>query len=206
MTDQRYPLHWPEGRPRTPPHRRESARFDTTFARARDEVVRQIELMCGYSWQLKETALIISTNLALRNDGLPLASQRKIDDPGVAVYFNYKKRPMCFACDRWDRIEDNMQAIAKTIDALRGIARWGTGDMLEAAFTGFTALPSPSTGDNRSWRSWLMFEEHARPSWEEVERAYRTIAAKAHPDRGGNDQWMAALNNARDQARKELGR
>jgi hypothetical protein len=49
---------------------------------------------------------------------------------------------MCFACDRWDSVADNVQAIRKTIEALRGIERWGTGDMVQRAFAGFVALPS----------------------------------------------------------------
>lgn len=47
MNETRYPLYWPEGRPRTSSWSRETARFETTFARARDEIVRQIELMVG---------------------------------------------------------------------------------------------------------------------------------------------------------------
>lgn len=86
---------------------------------------------------------VVSTNVALRRDGLPLASAKRVDDPGVAVYFLYKGKQTCFACDRWDKVEDNIYAVAKTIDAMRGIARWGTGDMLDAAFNGFTALPPP---------------------------------------------------------------
>jgi hypothetical protein len=55
---------------------------------------------------------------------------RARDDVGVAVYFSYRNQQRCFACDRWNRIQDNMQAISKTIEALRGIERWATGDNL----------------------------------------------------------------------------
>lgn len=201
MTETRYPLYWPEGRPRTAWHNRETARFETTFARARDEIVRQIELMVGrYAMQQRDAGLILSTNVALRNDGLPLAGKKAPEDPGVAVYFTYKKRRVAFACDRWKTVEDNMQAIAKTIDALRGIARWGTGDMLEAAFKGFEALPA----QRKSWREVLGLS--GTPTIAQVDASYRAAAMKAHPDRGGSDERMAALNEARDQAYKELGR
>ena len=140
-----FPLSWPAGRKRT--QYRERAKFDTTFARARDNIVREVGLLAGRYGP--DPQIVISTNIALRRDGLPLASQRQPDDPGVAVYFLYKKRQMSFACDRWEKIEHNMQAIAKTIEALRGIARWGTGDMLEAAFTGFTALPAPTAAGTK---------------------------------------------------------
>lgn len=97
---------------------REISKFKTTFARARDEVARQVDMLCG---NRKAANLVISTNIPLRKDGLPLANQRKLDDPGVAVYFTHKGKQMCFACDRWKTVEDNMQAVAKTIDAIRGI-------------------------------------------------------------------------------------
>lgn len=198
-----WPLYWPEGRPRTPQHARERARFDMSFARARDEVSRQVEFMTGkYSYQVKEAALIISTNLPLRRDGLPLASAKAPNDPGVAVYFNYRKKQVCFACDRWLRIEDNMQAIAKTIDALRGISRWGTGDMMEAAFRGFAALPSSVT---RSWRDVIGVGENER-DLAIVRGFYRSQASRLHPDRGGSDAAMSELNAAMRQAEQELGK
>lgn len=194
-----YPLYWPEDRPRTPAVRRESSRFDMSFARARDEVTRKIEFMTGkYSWMRNETGLIVSTNVALRRDGLPLASQRSPDDPGVAVYFNYKKKQMCFACDRWKKIEDNMQAIAKTIDALRGISRWGTGDMMEAAFKGFTALPGPSTG----WREVLGCPNAT--TLEQANEAYKRKRSEAHPDKGGAQGDFHKINQAWAQAELEL--
>ncbi len=206
-----YPLCWPVGRPRTDKWRRERARFDMSFARARDEIVRQIELMCGkYALARRETGLVISTNIALRRDGLPLASQRQPDDPGVAVYFTYKKRPMCFACDRWQRVEDNMQAIAKTIDALRGIARWGTGDMMEAAFTGFTALPAPGQTTARGWREVLGVEAmNPPPTLAFVTSAYKSLRSRHHPDKNPGDAGAAArfqeIMAAYEQACQELG-
>ena len=193
-----YPLTWPEGRPRTPSYNREHANFETTFARARDDIVAEVERLTG-TRRWGDSGVIISTNIALRRDGLPLANQRQPDDVGVAVYFTYKKQQRCFACDRWRKIEHNMRAIAKTIEALRGIARWGTGDMLEAAFTGFTALPAPAPDD---WRSIL-----GRPATlEEARQAYRRLAAQHHPDRAGGDAArMATVNQAWEAAQRELG-
>jgi len=52
---------------------------------------------------------------------------------------------MCLACDRWDKVQDNIYAIAMTIEPLRGIERWGSGSMVEQAFTGFFALPAPKS-------------------------------------------------------------
>lgn len=194
MTFEAYPLQWPSGRARTERWRRERAKFEVTFSRARDNIVAEIGRLAG---RYPDPQIVISTNVALRRDGLPLASQRVPQDPGVAVYFLYKKRQMSFACDRWEKIEHNMQAIAKTIEALRGIARWGTGNMLEAAFTGFTALPAP--GAKREWWEVLGVPRNSRR--EDVRAAYRRLASTAHPDRpGGSHERMAELNAAQDAA------
>lgn len=178
-----YPLTWPPGRPRA--RSRDDSNFRTTPGKAyqgvRDEVAR-----------LGGSGLIISTNVPLRRDGMPMANGRPNGDPGVAVYFTYKKKPMCFACDRWWRVEDNARAIAKTIEALRGIARWGTGDMIEQAFTGFVALPAPE----QPWQTLGL--DSSRPTREQVEDAYRRLAMKHHPDRGGDVSEMARINAARD--------
>lgn len=194
MTTEAYPLQWPHGRKRTDHWQREQAKFDVSFARARDNIVAEVKLLAGGRWG-PDPMTVISSNVALRRDGLPLANQRNPDDPGVAVFFLYKKRQMSFACDRWQKVEHNMQAIAKTIEALRGIARWGTGDMLEAAFTGFMALPAP--GAAREWWEVLGVPRHG--TRDDITEAYRRLASINHPDRGGSASTMAAINAARAQ-------
>lgn len=198
MSETAYPLYWPEGRKRTKYHDRENAKFDVSFARARDNIVAEVTRLAG---RYPDPHIVVSTNIALRRDGVPLAGQRAPEDPGVAVYFTYKKRQMSFACDRWKKIEHNMQAIAKTIEALRGIARWGTGDMLEAAFTGFTALPAPTGEASTLWWDVLGIPRNAGP--DAVREAFRRLASAHHPDRGGSPEMMSRLNLARDQALAE---
>lgn len=201
MSAEAYPLQWPAGRKRTERYAREHAKFDVSLARARDNITAEVKLLCGGRWAT-DPQIVISTNLNLRRDGLPLANQRAPDDPGVAVYFLYKKRQMSFACDRWLKVEHNMQAIAKTIEALRGIARWGTGDMLEAAFTGFAALPPP--GAPKTWREVLGVHPDER-DMAVVRRFYKLAASVHHPDKGGSHEVMAELNVALARAEKELG-
>lgn len=194
-----WPLAWPSGRKRTSNWDRERAKFEVTFARARDNVIQEVTRLAG---RYPDPEIIISTNIALRRDGYPLANQRQPEDTGVAVYFTYKKRPMSFACDRWQKIEHNMQAIAKTIEALRGIARWGTGDMLEAAFTGFTALPAPNAG--RPWREVMIFAD-STPTREQLEQRWRDLRSSRHPDKGGTAAAFAELQAAYEDAKGALG-
>lgn len=191
-----YPLCWPVGKGRTASWKRERSNFGTQKGRISPGRVTD-ELLQEILHRLYGKDLIISTNIRLRLDGMPYADQRKVDDPGVAVYFTYKNKPMCFACDRWIDIHDNLWAIAKTIDALRGIARWGSGDMLEAAFTGFVALPKPDKG-RKWWQVLELASEHQSEAT--VEEAYRRLAMKHHPDRqGGSSAKMAEINVARSE-------
>jgi hypothetical protein len=184
-----YPLCWPVGRPRTQYPKR--SRFETTFSLARDCLMQEIRMLGG-----KDP--VLSTNIPLRRDGLPLANHRMPHDLGVAVYFTYRGRQMCFACDQWDRIQDNIHATRKTIEALRGIARWGTGDMMERAFTGFEALPAPGAHAKRQW--WQVLGVSPQATAEEIKTAYRKQAMACHPDHGGNEALMAEVNAAYSEA------
>lgn len=185
---QAYPLQWPDGVPRTAPHKRQAASFVASIATATDDVLGEVRRMGG-------THPVISANLNLRNDGLPYANQRQPLDAGVAVYFIRGGRQMVFACDRWSKAEHNLRAIAKTIDALRGIERWGSAEMMDRAFTGFEALPAPE-----QW--WQVLNVQPNASASEVDAAYRRAARTAHPDQGGSDAAMARVNSAREAARK----
>lgn len=188
MTVDAFPLCWPKGWPRT--KRPETARFATSFATARDMLMEELRLMGARN-------IVLSTNIALRRDGLPYASQKQPDDAGVAVYFEYKQRSMTFACDRWRKVEDNTQAIRKTIEALRGIERWGASDMMERAFTGFQALPSSASNAAGAW--WVVLEVDHNASPDNVRAAYQRRRKQTHPDHGGTADQFSAVQRAWEQ-------
>ncbi len=187
-----YPLTWPDGWKRVPYRTR--SRFEVSgFGKARDFLLAEIKRMGG-------TGVILSTNIALRNDGLPYANTREPNDPGVAVYFQHKKREMCFACDAFKTVRENAYSIGKTIEALRGIERWGASDMMERAFRGFAALTATSHED---WPTVL--ECHVNADVETINAHYRARARTAHPDAGGSHAAMSRLNQARDAALAAMG-
>lgn len=198
QNEQAYPLQWPDGRTRT--SSRSRARFGRSGApipvvRARLAVLEEIRRLGGRD-------VVISSNVRTRLDGLPYADAKPDGgDPAVAVYFLYQKQRVAFACDRWDRLADNLWSIAKSIEAIRGLERWGTGEMVAAALKGYRALPPPQ----KPWRMVFGYGAETRPLLADVEKRYRTNAATLHPDRpGGDASRMAELNAARDDARAEL--
>ena len=184
MTDRRFPLNWPTGWPRTAQHKRRPGPFKVPPGQARDELIDELS-------RLGARDIIISTDQPLNRDGTPSMARRIISDPGVAVYFNRKDREVVLACDQYDELHDNMRAIGKTAEAMRGIERWGASELLDRAFTGFEALPAPE-----QW--WQVLGTSQQADLREIERAYREQAKTAHPDRGGTDAAMARLNAARD--------
>lgn len=195
---QAYPLAWPEGWKRTAPGQRERARFgkagryqgyDTNkrWVPSRDLTIEE-----GTLRVLKELRTfgvqpgdsIISTNLKLRLDGFPRSDQRKPEDPGVAVYWQRPedKTHKVMAIDRYDTVQDNLAAIAATMDAMRAIERHGGAAILERAFTGFVALPAPGQTARRPWRDILGVPDTDK-RLTTAEAQYKVLRSRYHPDK-----------------------
>lgn len=215
MTDNitRYPLSWPAGWSRIPSHQRKRAAFHqrkTAYGSQRPDgsrsswtqkdalsVGQALTRLEGELSRLGAAAIVISSNMRVRQDGLPYSQQAKnLDDPGVAVYFRLKGAPRALACDKWTSAADNIAAIAGHINAIRAVDRYGVGT-LEQAFAGYAALP-PSAVD---W--WLVLDVSRMATTEQVEEAFRMKARAAHPDAGGRHEDMARLSEARMLFRKE---
>jgi hypothetical protein len=201
MLIEKFPLQWPVAYHRT--KWPEYSRFgNQSFAKCRDEIFKQLCLMLDY---YDKKTIVLSTNIPLRQDGLPYANYRQPDDKGVAVYFQYKKESIVICCDRWNKIEHNLWACAKTIEAMRGIERWGVSDFLKRSFTGFNALPPKQEEvKKRDW--WIVFGYEHMPGrmswdWEGVQGQYKSLAKKHHPDIGGSVVAFQELNTAYEEAK-----
>lgn len=209
MSISAYPLQWPVGWPRTPWLRRQDSKYRFrrngsfwTFAAARDALGTELD-------RIGARNVVLSTNYELRLDGLPRGNGPTPVDTGVAVYFVLKEKQMAMACDMRIRAEENMRSIALALEAMRQLERHGGGVMMERAFEGFTALPSPETATKRPWREVFGFQSTATtagisPSL--IETRYRELAKQRHPDApGGSHELMAELNAAKEEALKEIG-
>ncbi len=195
----KYPLTWPIQFPRAQARRRSAFKHNGQWhSMAKATYFLQQELT-----RLSAKDAILSTNIKLRIDGLPYSDRAQPSDPGAAVYFKLEGKDVALACDQWDRVECNVYAIGKHIESIRGQARWGVGN-LDQAFTGYLALPAPSSPENNCWKILQLGPDE----WtvERVNANYRALAEKYHPDRGGSDTEMALLNQARQEALASLGR
>lgn len=194
----RYPLAWPMGWPRTPRYKQQRASFKS-FRQAVSVYVgtQRLETQLDMLGARNPT---LSTNLSLRLDGRP-RTEGEPDDPGAAVYFTFKGKATTMACDRWDRVADNIAAIAAHVDALRRVDRYGVGS-LEQALAGYKALPADTAAD---WRKVLGFPTDARVSAEAVHNRYRELSKATHPDTpDGNHEMFIHLGRAKEFALAEI--
>lgn len=189
MTIQNYPLSWPPGFPRS--QSREYGRFKTSFNGARDNCETSLRKFAADSRKVVSN-LIISSNQTIGG-----SDPR---DPGVAVWFMWDGMQVCIPVDRYASVAGNLQAIHHIIEARRVELRHGTLALVRATFTGFQALPAPK---GKHWRDILALPSDVRGTKDEVERAYKLLAAVRHPDKGGSTEAMAELNNARETALRE---
>lgn len=199
-----FPLQWPPGweRGKNP---FQTARFGRArrtdwqgnTSRARPLTVAEALLRVRQSLERMGVAdddVVISSNLSLRLDGQPRSGQPEPGDPGVAVYWLRKGDAQCMAIDQYDTVAGNLGAIAATLEALRAIERHGGAAILDRAFTGFAALPSPTAAD---W--WDVLEIRRDASPDVVLSNYRRLRAQHHPDRGGDADRFQAVQRAFEQ-------
>jgi hypothetical protein len=196
----RWPLEWPAGWKRTPRYSRKRAAFATNkVTTGRLSVSIATDRLQGELDRLGARRATLSTNVSLRLDGRP-RSDEEPQDPGASIWFQFRGKATVLACDKWDRVADNIAALAAHIDALRRIERYGVGT-IEQALAGYKALPADTAAD---WRAVFGFTKDSRPTLDQVDSAYKAAARAKHPDVGGSDVEMMHINRARDYALTEL--
>lgn len=193
---QAFPLLWPQGFQRSKPRK---SKFSTSVSGAVKNVLDELRRF-GKDTRSDVLGVTISSNVTL-------TSQRP-SDAGVAVYFRWDGIDCCIPIDIYDKPEDNLQAVAKIIDAERMKLRHGGLNIVRASFRGFAALPPPKDASGqiaRPWRDVLGFAAGAQPTLAMVEECYRSLVKKKHPDRGGDAAEFSAIVDAVRQARIDLG-
>lgn len=210
-----YPLAWPKGTPRTKAEDRRRSNFSHNRGRVGQisayEAAKSLHAELG---RMRAINVVITSQLPTRHDGFPY-SDGAPSDPGIAVWFTLGGIERVFACDAWKTPGENMRALQNTIDAMRGVGRWGVASAEERIFAGFAALPPGSSGTVAPgppppppWR------EVIGGTWPELDNAdllaiakarHRAAIQKAHPDAGGSHELAASLNAALAAAELELG-
>lgn len=180
-----YPLQWPLGWDRAIV--RMPARFSAKSKASGESTSvssRRVTLAEGrkrLQTELRRVGarnVVISSNVKVTRDGLMRAdAPERMDDPGVAVYFQLDGTMMVRACDKWLRVADNLVALSKDIEADRGKGRWGVGTRAQA-FAGSKLLSAMEA--KRSW--YEVFGFKVPPPRALFEKRYIELMKKYHPD------------------------
>jgi len=187
-----FPLQWPAGWKRTAPGQRKPAKFGKKgigYGKAKLTVAEAIKRVRGELQHMgvKGDDQVVSTNVPLRLDGWPRSDAREPADPGVAVYWRDMSKDgqpsRSMAIDMYDRVADNLAALAATLEAMRAIKRHGGAEILDRTFTGFTAIEHKPSGEAH-WSDILDCDRNASTS--EVRAAFMRARSRAHPDTGGS--------------------
>jgi hypothetical protein len=139
----------------------------------------------------------------IRLDGMPRAGARP-NHPGVILSFDSKHGPLNYPCGRFSEWEDNLRAIALSLEHLRTVDRYGVTKRGEQ-YSGWKAL-APPNGKMDVEEAWKALAELAGVRAEtktgaDMEELYRVAAMKHHPDRGGKHEDFARLTKAMESLR-----
>jgi len=184
-----YPLQWPNGWPRT--QKKLSSRFKTTVPSALKNVRNSLVLF-GKDSGTPTDDIVISSNVTLGNE--------RPKDNGVAVWFTWENKQLCIAVDRYESVQENLQAIHLIIESRRTELRHGGLHLLRQAFSGFKALPESSGA--KTWYAVLGIS--ATATEEQIKKAYLDKSKKAHPDNGGSDEQFVIIKTAYDQGMAQI--
>jgi hypothetical protein len=187
-----YPLVWPAGYPRT-------ARPSDTYRFYPHSFGGEIKSLKDELGRMDARGIIVSTNIPVKNDGNPYASYSRPVDVGVAVYFSVDNKAMALCCDKWNTVEANLRALVMSVDAMRGLDRWGVSEIMNRAFMGFKALPEKAA----SFPWWEVLGLSRTCTRKEIEAAYKKKIKLHHPDNGGDPHKWEELQDAYQQGLKQ---
>jgi len=107
--------------------------------------------------------------------------------------------PLSYPCDTYPQWDDNLRAIALSLQSLRAVDRYGVTKRAEQ-YKGWQQLPSPN-GDHWTREQALEFIKQLVPGTlasEGIEAAIRQAERITHPDRGGDANDFKKVQQARE--------
>lgn len=188
---------WP--RQATPASERKVSPFRATYASTLDLLEVELNRI-----EAEDVTIYADVQPAeIRNDGW-LRGGSKPRSSGLILTFESPAGKVSMPCDTYQDWQDNLRAIALSLEALRAVDRYGVTKRHEQ-YRGFRALAAPPAQMTRETAAQMLSTytgaEYPATSLlrdrDQVKEAYRRAAAVHHPDRGGDRHTWEALNQAR---------
>lgn len=154
----------------------------------------------------------------LRLDGM-LRAGVKAEHPGVILSFDSKHGPLSYVCDTFifpytsqpDHWQANLRAIGLTLERLRDVTRYGATKSGQQ-YRGWRQIGADSpTADSEVLNPAMFITTLAccatsdLATREGIDRIYRDLAMKYHPDRGGDEKTMSKITTAIEALRAKAG-
>lgn len=181
---------WPAGRQRTPAHEVRKAQFKSP-GRVENAGTEQRRYVGPTPIAVERTYDDLDRELSQIGASDVVVQTNKRGDPAVVLTFKRKGVSHTFACDAFDRWQDNLRGITLGLEGLRRLERYGIVQSGEQ-YRGWQALPSSTTpalsteaaadviAKRAGWRSDVVLRDR-----EHAKNAVRAARAKTHPDAGG---------------------
>lgn len=178
------------------------------YCRFRSNWSDTLTLLDRETTKLGATLVVLQVDVTageIRRDGM-LRADARVHFPGVRVSFTSRHGSLTYATDRYSHWQDNIRAVALSLEALRAVDRYGVSGSGEQ-YQGWTAIAAePHTPAMTAEQAADYLATHAGngstpsdivASKEARDKAYRAAARNLHPDHGGDPHQFSRLNEAR---------
>jgi hypothetical protein len=176
-------VDWPAGFERTPPAERTRYphNFKVDMQVAFANIATELKRMDVDDWRVES-----GTDHRSDKPHLPYASApNQPDDPAVVARWTIDGDQFAAACDRWNSIRDNAQAVAKYLNAKRALGRYGVATA-ESEFA-TARLPSGEEATPASAPPYEVLGVAPDAETEVIKAAARALKKQHHPDVGGDE-------------------
>lgn len=192
-----------------PSRRAASDRIDSRFRASWDDTRSRIDreifmLLAPSRW---EWVLQVDVTESMINRDGSLSARARPESPAVRVAFESRNGPMLLASDKFRAWQDNVRAVALTLEALRDIERHGVAQSGQQ-YRGWLAIESAATNHRRVQQMGTGQAAQLIAHWAQCSPRDATLdpipyhrlaikAATASAESNG-DETLALLNVARD--------
>lgn len=175
MTDIKFsnPLLWKDHIKPTLNRKKSSFKAHTVF--------KSCKMLAQQLTRMKAKDCIITSNIPTNTNGFISAKNIGLN-PGCSVYFKLNGMQKVIQVDSYLGADENLYAVAKSVEAIRNLDRWGGAQVMDGVFSGFAALPSPETVTTVA----MIYYFDGFNSKASARAQYLDWCKKLHPDNGGD--------------------